>query len=269
VNSPHFVAGKAVPTFPLVAVVTEEPSLTVNFFTDFPQRSVERLGIIFFEFMPFHFLSPSNPLLEAGYREDVHDVITKLKVCNNVVQFEAKVLKAKTKKSLLRTVRITPELDEILHKDAQTKRMSVNALLTTILTKYAEWDRYTERFGYLTISKDLFTSVLGAADDAKLTQAALELGQRLPKEVILFFFKELNVDTFLAYMTLTCKYGHIAENEVETQGRNYTVTIHHDLGEKWSNYLQHFVGQTMKNQLRIAPKFEVIQNSLVTKFVAP
>ena len=178
-------------------------------------------------------------------------------------------MKAKNKKSLLRTVRITPELDEILQKDAQAKRVSVNALLTTILTKYAEWDRYTERFGYVTISKNLFTSVLGAADDARLTQAALELGQRLPKEVILFFFKELNVDTFLAYMTLTCKYGHIGENEVETQGRNYAVTIHHDLGEKWSNYLQHFVGQTMKNQLGIAPKFDVIQNSLVTKFVAP
>jgi len=178
-------------------------------------------------------------------------------------------LKAKTKKSLLRTVRITPELDEIFQKDAKAKRVSVNALITSIMTKYAEWDRYTERFGYMTISKDLFTSVLGAADDAKLTQAALDLGQRLPKEVILFFFKELNVDTFLAYMTLTCKYGHIAENEVETHGRNYTVTIHHDLGEKWSNYLSNFVGQTMKNQLGITPHFDVIKNSVVTRFTAP
>jgi len=208
-------------------------------------------------------------LSRAGFREDVHDDIAKLKVCNIVVQFGVKVLKAKTKKSLLRTVRITPELDEILQKDAQAKRVSVNALLTTILTKYAEWDRYTERFGYMTISKDLFTSVLGAADDAKLTQAALELGQRLPKEVILFFFRELNVDTFLAYMTLTCKYGNIAENEVETHGRNYTVTIHHDLGEKWSNYLSSFIGQTMKNQLGITPQFDVIKNSFVTRFTAP
>ena len=224
---------------------------------------------LIFQIRATSLVSPSNLVFRTGFREDVHDDIAKLKVCNNVVQFGAKVLKAKTKKSLLRTVRITPELDEILQKDAQAKRVSVNALLTTILTKYAEWDRYTERFGYLTISKDLFTSVLGAADNDRLTQAALDLGNRLPKEIILFFFKELNVDTFLAYMTLTCKYGHIAENEVETQGRNYTVTIHHDLGEKWSNYLQHFVGQTMKNQIGISPKFEVIQNSLVTRFVAP
>jgi hypothetical protein len=208
-------------------------------------------------------------LFKVGFREDVHDDVAKLKVCNIVVQFGVKVLKAKTKKSLLRTVRITPELDEVLQKDAQAKRVSVNALLTTILTKYAEWDRYAERFGYMTISKDLFTSVLGAADETRLAQAALELGNRLPKEVILFFFKELNVDTFLAYMTLTCKYGHIGENEVETHGRNYTVTIHHDLGEKWSNYLSSFIGQTMKNQLGIMPQFDVIKNSFVTRFDAP
>ncbi len=178
-------------------------------------------------------------------------------------------MKAKTKKSLLRTVRITPELDEVLQKDAQAKRTSVNALITSILTKYAEWDRFTEKFGYVNISKELFCSVLSAADDEKLTEAAAELGMRLPKEIILFFFKELNVDTFLAYMTLTCKYGHIAENEVETRGRNYTVTIHHDLGDKWSNYLRHFIGQTMNNQLGIMPQFDVIKNSLVTRFTAP
>ena len=268
-NFSNFVAGETVPSFPLVAIVAEEPALTVNFLADFPQLGIHDLGILFFEFLPLQFFSPSTPLFKAGYREDVHDDIAKLKVCNIVVQIEASVLKAKNKKTLLRTIRITPELDEILQKDAQAKRTSVNALITSIMTKYAEWDRYTERFGYMTISKDLFTSVLGAADDAKLIQAALELGARLPKEVILFFFKELNVDTFLAYMTLTCKYGHIAENEVQTHGRDYTVTIHHDLGEKWSNYLSSFVGQTMKKQLGITPHFDVIKNSVVTRFTAP
>lgn len=178
-------------------------------------------------------------------------------------------MKTEKRKTLLRTIRITAELDEILQKDAKAKRVSVNALVSWIITKYAEWDRYTERFGYMSITKELFRSVLEATDDAKLVQAALELGNRLPKEVILFWFKELNVDTFLAYMTLTCKYGHIAENEVETHGRNYIVTIHHDLGEKWSNYLRNFIGQTMKNQLGITPQFDVVKNSLVTRFVAP
>ena len=116
-NFPHFVAGKTVPAFPLVAVVAEEPAFAVYFFADFPQRNIYWLWIRFLKFLPLHPFHHQTPLFKAEYRRDVHDVITKLKVCNNVVQFEAKVLKAKTKKSLLRTVRITPELDEILQKD--------------------------------------------------------------------------------------------------------------------------------------------------------
>jgi hypothetical protein len=177
-------------------------------------------------------------------------------------------LKPKNKKTLLRTIRITPVLDEILQNDAQAKRISVNALITSIITKYAEWDRYTERFGYLSISKDLFNSVMRATNDEKLVEEARQMGTRLPKEIILFFFKELNIDTFLAYMKLTCKYGRIGEYEVYTSGKNCIVTIHHDLGSKWSTYLQHFVGETMKKQLGIAPQFEVIQNSLITKFAS-
>jgi hypothetical protein len=108
-----------------------------------------------------------------------------------------------------------------------------------------------------------------ATDDAKLNEEAKQLGAGLPKEVILFWFKEFNVDTFLAFMTLTCKYGRIAEYEVDTHGRNYVVTIHHEAGNKWSNFLQHFVGESMKNSLGITPQFEVIKNSLVARFVAP
>jgi hypothetical protein len=84
--SSYFVAGKAVPSFPLVAVIAKEFALVVYLFADFSQRSVERFGIGFFEFLPFHFLPPLNPFRTAGFREDVHDDITKLKVCNIVVQ---------------------------------------------------------------------------------------------------------------------------------------------------------------------------------------
>jgi hypothetical protein len=83
---PHFVARKTVPSFPLVTVVAKEPALSMNFFADFSQCDVHCLGICLLEFLPLQFFSPSNPLLQAGYMEDDHDYITKLKVCNIVVQ---------------------------------------------------------------------------------------------------------------------------------------------------------------------------------------
>ena len=51
------------------------------------------------------------------------------------------------KRTLIRTIRISKALDSLLRKDAKTKRIPVDALVSSIMTKYAEWDRYNERFG--------------------------------------------------------------------------------------------------------------------------
>jgi hypothetical protein len=56
------------------------------------------------------------------------------------------------KKTLLRTIRITHELEDILQRDAKFKRISVNALISSIMTKYAEWDRYRERFDAIVLN---------------------------------------------------------------------------------------------------------------------
>jgi hypothetical protein len=47
------------------------------------------------------------------------------------------------KKTVLRTIRLSKGLDELLQKDANSKRITVGALISTILTKYSQWDRYT------------------------------------------------------------------------------------------------------------------------------
>ena len=63
-------------------------------------------------------------------------------------------------RTLIRTIRISKALDSLLRKDAKTKRIPVNALISSIMTKYAEWDRYNERFGVISIKRDAFRSII-------------------------------------------------------------------------------------------------------------
>ena len=58
------------------------------------------------------------------------------------------------KKTVLRTIRLSKGLDELLQKDAISKRITVGALIFTILTKYSQWDRYTEKFDMITQTRD-------------------------------------------------------------------------------------------------------------------
>src|SRR5215471_14455733 len=97
---------------------------------------------------------------------------------------------ADKEKTLIRSVRISTALDTLLRKDAKSKRITVNALISSIMTKYAEWDRYNERFGVISIKRDAFRSILRMIEDDKLTRVSKEIGTQIPKQFILFWFKK-------------------------------------------------------------------------------
>ena len=56
--------------------------------------------------------------------------------------------KREKKKTILRTIRIDKDLDDALDKDANEHGVSENALISSILAKYVEWDRYAVRVLY-------------------------------------------------------------------------------------------------------------------------
>ena len=173
---------------------------------------------------------------------------------------------SKRKKSVLRVSRISEDLDKLLQRDAEDKRMSVNALVISILTKYAEWDRYSDRFGYVSVGRELFKAILETADREQLETIGDELGAQLPKQFILFWFKKINLETFLEYASLVSRYGGISKSEVEFEGRECTVSSLHELGPKWSAFMQHFLDGSLQSTLGIKAKFDTTKNSVVATF---
>jgi hypothetical protein len=161
------------------------------------------------------------------------------------------------KKTLLRTIRITHELEDLLQRDAKLKRISVNALISSIMTKYAEWDRFRERFDAIIITPRGFSAILESVDDEKVETIARELGSALAREFILLVSKKINLETYLSHLSLLCKYGGFAHFEVENEDRDYILTLLHTMGQKWSTYLTSFIDENMKTDLNIVPRFEV------------
>ena len=80
------------------------------------------------------------------------------------------------KKIVLRTIRLSRGLDELLQKDANSKRISVGVLISTIFTKYSQWDRYTEKFEMITLGQVTIKAILEASEDEALIRKAREIG---------------------------------------------------------------------------------------------
>ena len=68
-------------------------------------------------------------------------------------------------KTVLRTIRIDKELDDALYKDAQENDINENALISSILVKYIEWDRYAKKIGRVTLPKEALKSIIESTDN--------------------------------------------------------------------------------------------------------
>jgi hypothetical protein len=169
-------------------------------------------------------------------------------------------------KTVLRTIRITQELDKLLQKDAQAKDVSVNALINQIITKYAEWDRLVEKFSFVSIASETFRSILKEVDDKKLENIARDLGSSMPKAVTLFWFKKLNLETCLKTISLFGKYSRLHVNEIELNEENCIITFHHGLGSKWSIFMRYFISQFVKSAVGTVPQTDVTDDLVVVSF---
>ena len=172
------------------------------------------------------------------------------------------------RKTVFRSLRLTEELDVTIQRAAASRGLPVNSLISQILTKYSEWDRHAEKFGFVMITRDGFRSLIEAIPDEKLARVGEALGSANPKEMTLFWFKHLGTEQFLQYLELYCRYGRIGEYEVDREGSTCTITIHHELGAKYSGYLADFFGAAVRSVVGVPATVERGRNAIVVRFTA-
>lgn len=175
------------------------------------------------------------------------------------------------KKTVLKTIRIDKDLDDALDKDAKEHGVSENALISSILVRYVDWDRYSQKFGRVSLPNEALKAIIEATDPCKLKAAAEEFAASVPKDYVMFRYRKLDIETCLLHLSFLSKYAGMFNYELQVeQERNYTITIHHKFGEKWSYWLKESISSGMfKNILGITPKIHLSKSSVVFTFLLP
>jgi len=175
------------------------------------------------------------------------------------------------KRTILRTIRIDKDLDEVLDRDSKEHGVSENALISSILVRYVEWDRYSEKFGRVSLPNEALKAIIEATEPGKLKAAAEEFAASVPKDYIVFRYKKLDIEACLLHLSFLSRYAGMFNYEVQIeQERTYTITIHHKFGEKWSYWLQESISSGIfKNILGITPKIHLSKSSVAFTFLLP
>lgn len=172
-----------------------------------------------------------------------------------------------SKKTSTFTFRIDKEYESVLRQIAQDKKITINTLANQIFGDYVEWQRYMERFGTVVLSRDAFKIILDSLDEKNLMNLAVDIGEKAPKEFILFKWKGLATDNVVKFIKMYfdhCGYG--THDQVKTEGR-VTFSIRHDLGRKGSMFIKTFLETLIKSTLGKSCESTLTANSLVLSFL--
>src|ERR671938_321969 len=107
-----------------------------------------------------------------------------------------------------RSFRFDIEYSKILDEEAERMGISVNALVGTILKRYAEFTRYLSKIDMIVINREVITSLLESKDEESLYTMGINLGESVPRDTILFWKKGLTEQLVLEYIEkIICRYG--------------------------------------------------------------
>ena len=170
------------------------------------------------------------------------------------------------KKTSTISFRIDSEYDKILRNEAEEKKVSLNTLANQIFGEHLEWQRYTERFGTIEISKNALRLILKSLSEAKVVDLAINIAQKNPIEFMLFKWKDhfsTNAINFIKMYLGHC--WHLQFDYVKDQGTN-KFSICHELGRKGSLFLKAFLETIIQTTLRRDSEITFTDNNITLIF---
>jgi len=178
---------------------------------------------------------------------------------------------AKKKKTILRTIRLSENIDDLLERDAEEQNVSANALISKIMTRYVEWDRVIDKTSYIILSSMLYRALINEVSDQKLEEIGRTFVAEAVKEFAMVEFGKTDFDSLIKAFFLISKYdtGMRASAPLPVESKadsRWTLTVYHDFGLKGSIVLKGYFDSLGRNELGRQPTISVTEDVITVNF---
>ena len=172
------------------------------------------------------------------------------------------------KNTVVRAIRIDSSLDKDIADNATEKDLSFNLLVNQILTKYTEFDRVSEKLGFVGFplsSLKYFLNLVSTEEAEKMGSLSGFSGENA-KQFTSMLVGRSDLDGFLGTLKLLGKYTRAFSSEINSKDDRCLIIMSHSLGEKWSYFLKGMLLSTLQDVYDIKPRFEITENFITTQF---
>jgi hypothetical protein len=174
------------------------------------------------------------------------------------------VLAEDARTSITRSFRFDTDVLKVLDEEADRMGISVNALVGTVLRRYAEFTRYMSKIDMVVVNRELLTSLFEQLDEDDVYKMGIRLGGTVLADTVMFWKKEMTERAVMEYIEkVICRYGHLGTyDEKQMPGGGMAIVVRHRLGKKGSRFLEGYLHAGLKYTLGMNATFEVTDSSV-------
>ena len=174
-----------------------------------------------------------------------------------------------TRKTVLKTIRFSQADADALDRDAKSRGITFNALVSATATRYLEWDRYADKYGFVALPQQSLRYLTSLLNEDQLGKFGSETGAKNAPAIAHFWFNRLGVESFLNFLAVSAKYCRIWQYEIGRHGPHFVLTVHNDIDPSYAAVHRHYFDQAIRGIVGVAPKIEQWGNATVFTFSDP
>ena len=168
----------------------------------------------------------------------------------------------KKRKTVGRSFRIDQRWLDVLNEEAEKQGVSVNSLLNKLLQKYA-FLRYMLRYGAITLTRKGFASLLECCPEDKIRENGRNAGSKITKDILLTMGVPPTYDfTVFLVKKLLSDFAGWFECDHHIKRDKEVLHLRHDLGMKWSIYVEAAASETFNSILGKKVTTEISDSSV-------
>jgi len=149
-----------------------------------------------------------------------------------------------------------------LEEEAKKSGVSLNTLVSQILTYHTGWGRYARMLKLIPMSKDHLREVYHSITKEKIHEIAKSLAETAGREHILFLFQHIDLSSVMEFIEIWG--NHFDAYEHRYNGRVHFYTLHHDVNSNYSQFIKEYVTALIQNTIPRTVRFEEVGPNAVT-----
>ena len=154
-------------------------------------------------------------------------------------------------KSMNFSCRLAKDTFSILEKEAESKNVSVNSLINSVLGRYVALDRHAKDIELISLTKRAVRKIFSEMDDRTIKEISEEVGGVVHRELVFLKFDKLTFDNLMQVLVINAsRYGSV---KYTNENHIHKICIHHGTCVEFSKFIA-LIHEIMGSHLSVKTK---------------